>query len=156
MIKRSNRLVSGKSCGNLLEDAGGELGALIEHSKRLERLSRAIRDRLPPALGQHCRLANLAQQTLVMHADSPAWASRLRYYCPQLLADLCHTPGFGQLDEIRIKTAPPEYLQPPRQAATRLLPASAARLLRATAAVTPPSPLREALLRLASREKNNF
>jgi hypothetical protein len=62
-------------------------------------------------------------------------------------------PDFGQLNDIRIKTVPPEFPQPPRQAAPRHLPASAARLLRATAAATPPSPLREALLRLATREQ---
>jgi hypothetical protein len=153
MINRSNRQVSGKSCDKLLKGAGGELGYLIEQSTRLERLSRTVRDRLPAALGQHCRLANVTRQTLIMHADSPAWASKLRYYCPQLLAELCQIPDFGQLNDFRIKTVPPEHLQSPRQTAARHLPASAARLLRATAAVTPSSPLRDALLRLANREQ---
>jgi hypothetical protein len=151
MIKHPNRLVSGRSCGNLLKGAGGELGYLIEHSNRLERLSRMVGDRLPPALEQHCRLANVTQQTLILHVDSPAWASKLRYYCPQLLADLCQLPDFVQVNDIRIKTVPPEYLQPSRQVAPRHLPAAAARQLRAAAAATPPSPLRDALLRLASR-----
>lgn len=152
-IKHSNRHVAGKSCASLLTGGAGELGYIIEHSRRLERLSRLVRERLPEALRQHCRLANVTQQSLIMHADSPAWASKLRYYCPQLLADLCQRPDFGQVDDVRIKTVPQEYLQPSGQLPRRRLSAAAADLVRAAATATPSSPLRDALLRLASREE---
>lgn len=151
MTNQADRRVAARSSGKLLQEASGELGYLIEYCGRLALHARAVGERLPPDLGRHCRLVNVTQHSLMIHADSPAWASKLRYYCPRLLAELCQLPDFGQLNEIRIKTAPPEHLQPSRQTARRRLPDTAARLLRATAAVTPASPLREALLRLASR-----
>lgn len=148
----------GKSCGALLSGGAGEFGYLIEHCKRLERMSRLLLDRLPPSFAPHCRVAGIVRQTLVLHADSPAWASKLRYYCPRLPADLCQQPDFGQLNDIRIKVVPPEIVQAsrqPRQAPRRSLPPTAARLLREVAAATPNAPLREAMLRLATREKTD-
>lgn len=152
MPKHSSRTPSGNSCGNLLKGAAGELGYLIEHGKRLDRLSRIVRELLPPALGPHCRLANVTQQSLIMHVDSPVWASRLRYYCPQLLADLCRRADFGHLNDVRIKTVPPEYLQVTGQPPGRRLSGTAAGQLRTAALLTPYVPLRNALLRLARRE----
>lgn len=152
----SGRPRSGKSCGALLNGAAGEFGYLIEHCKRLERMSRLLLDRLPPSFAPHCRVAGIVRQTLVLHVDSPAWASKLRYYCPQLPADLCQQPDFGQLNDIRIKVVPPEILQTssqPSPAIRRSLPPAAARLLRDVAAATPNAALRDALLRLAAREK---
>ncbi|MCC6207745.1 MAG: DUF721 domain-containing protein [Gammaproteobacteria bacterium] len=113
-------------------------------------------NRLPPSFQQHCRVAGITQQTLILHADSPAWATKLRYYCPQLPADLCQLPDFRQLTDIRIKVIPPEFLQTSRQTSPpvrRSLPPSAARLLRDVAATTSNAPLRDALLRLATRGK---
>lgn len=153
---RARRHDSGKSCGALLHGAGGEFGYLIEHCKRLERMSRMLLDRLPPAFQPHCRVAAIVRQTLILHADSPAWASKLRYYCPQLPAELCQLADFSQLNDLRIKVVPPELLQASRQtspAIRRSLPPSAARLLREVAATTPSAPLKAALLRLATREK---
>ncbi|MBK8161941.1 MAG: DUF721 domain-containing protein [Gammaproteobacteria bacterium] len=148
----TNQRPSGKSCAALLNGAGGELGYLIEHCKRLECMSRLLRDRLPPQLGPHCQIGGIVRESLILHADSAVWASKLRYYCPQLLADLCQQPDFRQISEIRVKVVPQQTVQSSRQPVRRRMPSSATRLLLAVAAATPPSPLKEALLRLASRE----
>ncbi|MGE0370515.1 MAG: DciA family protein [Gammaproteobacteria bacterium] len=144
----------GKSCATLLNSAGGELGYLLEHCKRLECMSRLLRDRLPPPFGPHCQIGGIVRQTLILHADSAAWASKLRYYCPQLLADLCQQPDFRQISDIRVKVVPHQTVQSSRQPVRRRMPPSATRLLLAVAAATPASPLKEALLRLASREQD--
>ena len=124
----------GKSCATLLNSAGGELGYLLEHCKRLECMSRLLRDRLPPPFGPHCQIGGIVRQTLILHADSAAWASKL--------------------SDIRVKVVPHQTVQSSRQPVRRRMPPSATRLLLAVAAATPASPLKEALLRLASREQD--
>jgi hypothetical protein len=139
-----------KSFDQVLQSAAaGELRYLIEHGQRLERMTRLLRDQLPPTLGAHCRVSGIAQQILILHTDSPAWVTKLRYYRPQLLAYLCRQPDFGPLDDILIKTVPPKALQSSGQSISRRLPASAVELLRSVAAVISPPALQQALLRLA-------
>jgi hypothetical protein len=149
-IKYPKRDPAAKSFNQVLQSAAaGELRYLIEHGTRLERMSRLLRDQLPPALGPHCRVAGITQQILILHTDAPAWATKLRYYRPQLLAYLCRQPDFGRLDDILVKTVPPKTLQASGQSIPRNLPASAVGLLHSVAAVISPPALQAALLRLA-------
>ena len=43
-----------------------------------------IRAMLPGDLASHCVAARLREQRVVVYADSPAWATRLRFLAPQL------------------------------------------------------------------------
>lgn len=98
--------------------------------------------RLHPATRPHCMSARRDGDTLVVSADSAAWATRLRYEAARIL---------GEMDarNLRVRVAPPPG-EPPRAVATPpTLPESAAAALRETAkGVTDPD-LAAALLRLA-------
>ena len=47
-----------------------------------------IRRLLPADLALHCRAAQVREGRLVLHVDSPVWATRLRYLAPELLSQL--------------------------------------------------------------------
>lgn len=127
-------------------DAG--LHALTTRARQLERLDGEVR-RLLPELGGHCRVANVRRGTLVLQADSPAWASRLRYQTRSLLGQLQHR-GYANLNAVQVRIAPAtaERRPPPRRA--RLSNASG-ELLRQTAEDLDNPALRAALRRLARR-----
>ena len=55
------------------------LASLVERARFLRQLDRSIRAQLPETLSPHVQVANLRGDCLVMLADSPTWATRLRY-----------------------------------------------------------------------------
>ena len=67
---------------------------LLQDKPTLQRLGRElaaqkalladVRQCLPADLAAHCAAAQLRDDTLVLHVDSAAWATRLRYLAPQL------------------------------------------------------------------------
>lgn len=59
--------------------ASSGLASLVEQARFLRQLDRSILAALPEPLSKHVRVANLRGDSLVMLADSPLWATRLRY-----------------------------------------------------------------------------
>jgi len=134
----------------LATGTGSELTALIRHARRVEHLSLLARRHLGAPLGDHCRAANLRDGILVLHADSSAWATRLRYELPALL-EFFRQQGQPELRSIRIKVVPTDWAPPqaPRARARPRLSAAASELLRDVASTTQDPDIRDALLRLA-------
>ena len=130
--------------------SGGALPRLLDHSRALAQLDRALHKALPDPLKEHCHVVNLRGQTLTLAADSPAWAARLRYQSRTVLQHLARMQTVTvRTITVRIAPArPPRQEKPKRQAQ---LSATNARLLQQTAnALTDPR-LRAALLKVASR-----
>ena len=61
-----------------------ELAAVTRHAERLIELQHLLGAVMPPALAQHCRVANLKQGKLVLHAANPLVAAKLRQMIPSL------------------------------------------------------------------------
>jgi hypothetical protein len=62
------------------------LGKLICRAQDMDRLAKALKSGLETELGSHLVAANLRPDgTLVVLADGPAWAARLRYETPRIL-----------------------------------------------------------------------
>ena len=89
---------------NLLSTAG--LRPLIQRCEQLRSLQRLLHQCLDLNLMAHCQLVNLQGHRLVLAVPSPAWASRLRYQIPSLLACLQKQPGMQQLSEIQLRVIP--------------------------------------------------
>ena len=124
---------------------------MIRHATRLRRLDRAFRKLVPGPAQAHCRVANLRGDTLVVAADSPVWASRIRYESRQILRELATSCGVtASRIEILVRTP-----QTPEIAASKplKLPPEAARNLEAAADAVEDEELSEALRRLASRAR---
>lgn len=110
-----------------------------------------VRQLLPNDLANHCLAARKRDQKLILHTDSPVWATRLRYNAAQLLSLL--QPQHPSLRGVKVKLNP--MRQPTRR---RLKPARrsdvAAAIIHDSAQDTKRPELREALKRLSSALKN--
>lgn len=132
------------------------LRQLLRHSQGLEKIFREVRLQhqvladvqalLAPAIAAHCVAAQITRQNLVLHTDSPAWATRLRFLTPQLLSQLRgRYPGLAsiRLHLLPQNAAKPTPKRPPRHSA------HGGELIRAGAATVADPDLRDALERLA-------
>ncbi|AAU91496.1 DUF721 domain-containing protein [Methylococcus capsulatus] len=67
------------------------------------RLLETIRRLLPPPLAHHCRECVAGDGTLVLYAESAAWASQLRFYLPRIIEELAQE-GHGQFRRGKVRT----------------------------------------------------
>ncbi len=122
---------------------------LWARAREMDRLLTAVRRALPEPLGQHCVGALRQDRHLTLFADSPLWATRLRYAGPSLLEGL-GAPARG-LREVRVRVALPQGGVPRITPGPRPLSEEVARLIEETAAGLPDKELGEALGRLVRR-----
>lgn len=135
---------------------------LLEEKPSLQRLSHELTARktlladiqqcLPAELAAHCLSAGMRDGTLVVHTDSPVWATRLRYLAPQLISVLAHE--HRTLREIKVRVLL-ERTGAPRQHNAARKSALAAAIIHDNARHTKQRPLRDALLRLGQALKPN-
>ena len=105
-----------------------------------------IRGLLPGELAPHCVAARVNGHQLVLHSDSPVWASRLRYMAAELPSLLQN--AHPALREIKIKLIPANEPRRRRQEPARRS-AVAAAVIGETAVHTEEPLLRAALERLS-------
>ena len=136
-----------------LLDGNSALGGLAAAARRAGKLEQALRRALPADLRPHLRGAHLRDATLVVLADGPAWATRLRFLEPELKAALDPRTR-RDVKRVAVRVHLPEPAARPRAAkAVRELSAAArAELDAASARVSDPQ-LAAALARLARRRK---
>lgn len=141
-----------KNIVRLLAGSPDGLQTVLNHSQRLEAFNRILRGCIPAPLNQHCQVANLRDNILVLHADSSAWALKLRYGSRALLQQL-RQRGIPGLDTIEVKVRP--NLAPYRSEKIRpaRMSTKTAQLLDSIANDTNDSHLKNALQRLAQHGK---
>jgi hypothetical protein len=105
-----------------------------------------IRALLPGDLAPHCVAARARASQLLIYADSPAWATRLRFLAPQLTSLL--QSRYPTLHQARVKLLISRGARAPRPRKARHSDAGA-RIIQESALNTNESGLREALLRLS-------
>lgn len=101
-----NRPTSAQSVANLLGQPEGPLKALLDRLALLEGMDHNLQPLLPASLRGQCRVTAVDGVTLELTSRQAAVATRLRYLVPQLLAGL-HACGYPQLQELKIRVAPP-------------------------------------------------
>ncbi len=135
-----------------LSQKKGNVADLVTQAKINQKLSKSLNNLLDPALIDHVSLANIRQQTLVLITDSAAWASRARYFSPQLLQKLHNNSHiFGDIRKIEIQVRPAAQNRAARTPLARHISDSAAECLSATADTIENAELKAALNRLAGR-----
>lgn len=125
-------------------------GRLVAHARRIEALDRAVRELLDSELAAHCRVLNCYDDQLVIAADSPVWATRLRYHTAALPDALASVTG-QRFSRVVTRVSPPGVRQTP-VVPSRPAPGmstSAARQLESVAATVMDPELAAALRRLA-------
>jgi hypothetical protein len=70
--------------------ASSDLAAVTQHAERLLALQQLFEVIAPPALAQHCRVANFKQGKLVLHAANTLLAAKLRQMVPSLSDEFCY------------------------------------------------------------------
>jgi hypothetical protein len=137
------------SCSQLLERAKLPI---LERANKLSRLEQAVLQLLPTELAAHCKVLNLKNETLVLATPSPAWAGRLRFAAPDLLAQIkCQLSLDIHTLDLRIQPETVDNL--PLKTKSMRLSLSSATLLAQTAQSLNYRPLQEALYRLAAKTR---
>ena len=114
-------------------------------------LCRQVRESLPPPVDQQLKAAVLQAGTLSLFAESPVWASRLRYAIPQLQRQLAKR-GLA-VERIRTRILPGNGAKPLKPKRKHLsLSRESGEVLRQTAAAIDDEQLKEALLKLSRHE----
>ncbi len=115
-------------------------------------LLQAIQDKLqatlPPPLSDNFVIANISKDTIVLHTQSPAWASKLRFNTPLILECIKEFYDAAPPKSLRIKVVPgsPQPATPKRKLS---ISSKNAQLIKSTAESIKDSHLRESLLRLS-------
>ena len=91
-----------------LGSAEGELGNLVDNLNRINRLSQSLKGVLEQPLVNHCRIAQMRNNVLVLAVDSSEWASRLRFEKLNLLSKLRNN-GFPGISSIDIIVQPDDF-----------------------------------------------
>ncbi|BAO43511.1 DUF721 domain-containing protein [Thiolapillus brandeum] len=144
MIKKPHKVA------NVLED-GDQLGHLKRMLKKQQALLEQVRKILPAPLNEHCLHARIDAERLILHTDSPAWSTGLRFHAPRILKELrCLAPNLEKTD-IRIMV---EQDIRPTKTRRSSLPGETASLIRELADGLADSDLRAAFKHLgrASRD----
>ncbi|MBI1194432.1 MAG: DUF721 domain-containing protein [Gammaproteobacteria bacterium] len=115
-----------------LKRKGGRLSELTTHCVQIRKIDTLLRSILPPPLKNHVKVANYANGTLVLHADSADWRTRLHWQQPASLSGLRREAGLQGLQALEIKTRPHDTMDAQTAPAVqRTLPTPAcARFLR--------------------------
>lgn len=142
--------MSGSTSLQALLSKDSTLSGLLQHASELNKIQENLKAKLPPTLRDHVILANVNNQTLTLHTDSQAWASKLRFVTAELLKDAQLYCSPYKPKSIRIKVVPIETVA---EATTRSITLSenSAEHIRDVAESMAVPELRTALLKLSQK-----
>jgi hypothetical protein len=138
------------SLQNLLKGNNSVLASLCARADYLHEMNLKLCSHLPAPLNIHCKLANITDDTVIMHADSSAWAARLRYSIPEILNIMHNQLNTINVKSIRIKVIFPDKKSHTGTGRTLTISKQTAGLLTDCAKSTTDPALRSTLLRLSS------
>jgi len=128
----------------------GDLKALARHARRLSDLQQLFLETVPSTLAAASRVMDLRAGTLVVLADNPAVAAKLRQLAPRVLKHLQNQQP--EITGIRVGVQVKTHKIKGEDDVTRpSLPPEAIQDLGGLAEALPPSPLKAALGRMLSR-----
>ena len=112
-----------RSPAEILADPATSFGGLLERATLLSQLEHRLGTLLEPALAEHCRVANLRQNRLILLVPSAAWATRLRMDTPRLIGVLRRS-GYADLAAIDVRVTPLREEAAPSRGTRPLSPAA--------------------------------
>lgn len=133
------------SVKQILNSHTPELQELLQHSRQINKLNTQLHRLLPPPLSLHCTAAGVAQHTLTILVDSPAWGTRLRLQAPNLIKAFADF----QIKSVAIKVQQPHYTPENSPRARPKMSQETSSLLSHMAEATRDQKLKLALQRLA-------
>ena len=91
-----------------IKNPKGQLASLVDNLNRINRLNQSLKVILPEPMADHCTIAHMKDNQLVLAVDSGEWATRLRYEKLNLLSHL-RTNGFAAVTGIDIIVNPEQF-----------------------------------------------
>jgi hypothetical protein len=138
----------------ILNKAQGNLKNLLESAKVYQALLESGRDHLPLAMQEHLLGVSFEDQTLLLQIDSPAWATRMRYYEPTILGTFQQNFPHLQLNKVKVSVLPLEEQPKPKKEIVSHPSESDAEHMRQLSEDVESDELSAALLRLSQRAKS--
>lgn len=132
--------------------SGDTLTRLHDHARLLLRAQEGLRSLLPPALGDHCSVANMRDGNMVVFARNGSVAARLRQMVPSLINGFA---ARGQIvGAIQVKVGVVFEVEPPPPPKARSVgQVGRASLAGLIAELPEDAPLRASLQRLLDRSR---
>ena len=90
-----------KPLNDLTDSAQGSLRYLLDNLAKIKQTDRLVKHKLPEELKDHCRVINIRDNSIVLAANSAAWATRIKFNLPTLLSQL-RADGFAGLSKIEL------------------------------------------------------
>lgn len=126
---------------------------LSARARQLDKLNIILQKSLPLQFVNHCRLANISADRVIIHTDKATFASLLRFQAPQLCKALsAHLPE--PVSRLEVKVRPLTTINRPDSENNIHLSTKTAALIESTAADIEDGPLKTALSKLAKRQSD--
>lgn len=90
---------------HLFESGTSSFRQIINHVYELQAINQLLHTLIEPTLAEHCQVANMRDNSLILQTDSSVWAMKLRYQFPDILQKLRES-GLRRLNKIEC------YIQP--------------------------------------------
>lgn len=148
MSKEQKKPLQAPPIGDLIAGQRGQIQTIYQHALKLIELQKKLKSALPSPLNDNVTVASLNKQTLTVHTSSAAWAARLRFKTPDMLAALKREKIEPPVKTIRIKVHPPDASRPKSVEKLSLSPETSQLLREVADSISDPE-LRESLLRLS-------
>jgi len=145
---------SPKKLNDLLQHTRGQLGHLVRQAQQQRSLLKEIQFHLPPELRHHCIHAEMSHGELTLFMDTPAWANRVQFTGPDLIAKLDQT-GHQGIRRLRVRVLPPHGAPSDGRRRKLTLSTASAELIESTAKTIADDSLRASLIKLATRRRSN-
>tara|TARA_R110001583_G_scaffold173287_1_gene327233 strand:- start:77401 stop:77844 length:444 start_codon:yes stop_codon:yes gene_type:complete len=127
-----------------------QLYKIAQRAQELNHLNFILQQVMPPQFTTHCLLANINNQTIIVHTDNASYASLLRFQATTLCKAISeHTSQ--NVTKLEVKVKPSFQKIQPTNAHPITLPSNAADSLSQTAESLDDGPLKTALQKLAQR-----
>lgn len=126
---------------------------LASRAQQLNKLNIILQKTLPLQFSNHCQLANVTADTIIIHTDKASYASLLRFQAPLVCKTLsAHLPE--PVSKLKVKVRPIQTLSEQTGHAVIHVSTKTAALLTSTAAEIEDGPLKTALNNLAKRQSD--
>jgi hypothetical protein len=127
-----------------------QLYNIAQRAQKLNHLNFILQQVMPPQFSAHCQLANINNQTIIIHTDNASYASLLRFQANTLCKAISqHTSQ--NMTKLEVKVKPSFQAIQPNNANPISLPTNAATSLSQTADSLDDGPLKTSLQKLAQR-----
>lgn len=126
---------------------------LATRVQQLNKLNIILQNTLPLQFSNHCQLANITADTIIIHTDKASYASLLRFQAP-LVCKTLSAHLSEPVSKLDVKVRPLQSISEPAQHTAVHVSTKTAVLLTSTAAEIEDGPLKTALNKLAKRQSD--